>query len=43
MAEESELEFVEACAARVLAGETLDEDTLYRLAEINSDEAIALI
>jgi len=41
--EKSEIEFVEACAAHVLAGESLDEETLYEFADVNSPQAIALI
>ena len=39
----SEIEFVEACASRIFAGENLDEETLYRLADVKTPEAIALI
>lgn len=35
--------FVESCASRVLAGESLDEATLYKLTELTSAEAIALL
>ncbi len=41
--ERSEIDFVESCAARVLAGETLDEETLYRLTEVNDPGAISLL
>lgn len=40
---ENDTAFVEECAARVLAGETLDEPTLYKLADITTPEAVALI
>lgn len=41
--EKSEIEFVEACASRIFAGENLDEETLYRLADVKTPKAIALI
>lgn len=40
---ENECGFVEACAARVLAGEILDDATLYKLTEIDTPAALALI
>ena len=38
-----DIDFVRDCAARVLGGENLDEETLYRLTEIEDPEAIALL
>lgn len=41
--EKDEIRFVEDCAARILGGGSLDENTLYELAGVESPEAIAVL
>lgn len=41
--EKDEISFIEACAAQILGGASLDENTLYELAGVESPEAIAVL
>lgn len=41
--EKDEISFIEACAAQILGGASLDENTLYELARVESPEAIAVL
>lgn len=41
--EKDEISFIEACADRILGGASLDENTLYELAGVESPEAIAVL